>query len=80
MRILAISAYYPPYCYGGFEIRVSNILDALAAHGHELCVLTTQPDPTMKSSTDGFCLSRATRIARGIPQDCVFLTALLHTA
>ena len=54
MRILTISAYYPPYSYGGYEIRVSNIMDALASRGHELCVLTTKPDPTMKAAHSDF--------------------------
>ncbi|HUM49674.1 MAG TPA: hypothetical protein PLX92_05655, partial [Anaerolineaceae bacterium] len=54
MRILTISAYYPPYSYGGYEIRVSNIMDALAARGHALCVLTTKPDPTMKTAHTDF--------------------------
>jgi len=54
MRILTISAYYPPYSYGGYEIRVSNIMDELAARGHALCVLTTKPDPTMKAAHTDF--------------------------
>lgn len=54
MRILTISAYYPPYSYGGYEIRVSDIMDALASRGHALCVLTTKPDPTMKAAHTDF--------------------------
>ncbi len=54
MRILAISAYYPPYSYGGYEIRVSNIMDALSARGHEICVLTTKPDPAIKTAQIDF--------------------------
>ncbi len=49
MRLLAISAYYPPYSYGGYEIRVSNIMDALAARGHEIHVLTSKPDTAMQA-------------------------------
>jgi len=49
MRILTISAYFPPYSYGGYEIRVSNVMDALAARGHEIHVLTSQPDTGMQA-------------------------------
>ena len=49
MRILAISAYYPPYSYGGYEIRVSNVMDALSARGHEIHVLTTKTDTGMQA-------------------------------
>lgn len=44
MKILAISAHHPPYHFGGYEIRVKNILDGLAARGHTLCVLTNHPE------------------------------------
>ena len=49
MRILAISAYFPPYSYGGYEIRVSNVMDALSARGHEIHVLTTKTDTGMQA-------------------------------
>jgi glycogen(starch) synthase len=42
MRILAISAYYPPYHSGGYELRCKNIMDALADRGHAVLALTSQ--------------------------------------
>ena len=44
MRILTLSAYYPPFSYGGYENRVRDVMDGLAARGHEVIVLTTKPD------------------------------------
>lgn len=41
MKILAITASYPPYHFGGYEIRCKNILDELARRGHEILVLTS---------------------------------------
>ncbi len=50
MRILTISAFFPPYTYGGYEIRVGDIMDGLSARGHKIHVLTTKPDPAMKAA------------------------------
>ncbi len=54
MRILTISAFYPPYTYGGYEIRVSDIMNGLSARGHEICVLTTKPDHNLKAASKSF--------------------------
>jgi len=43
MKILAITAFFPPYHSGGYEIRVKNILDELSLRGHEILVLTNNP-------------------------------------
>jgi hypothetical protein len=51
MRILTISAFYPPYTYGGYEIRIGDIMDGLSARGHKIHVLTTKPDPAMKAAS-----------------------------
>lgn len=48
MKIVTISAYYPPYSYGGYENRVRDVTDGLSARGHQVYVLTTQPDKTMQ--------------------------------
>ena len=48
MRILTLSAYYPPYSYGGYENRVRDIMDQLASRGHQVAVLTTQADNSLK--------------------------------
>ena len=50
MRILTISAFFPPYTYGGYEIRIGDIMDGLSARGHKIHVLTTKPDPAMKAA------------------------------
>jgi glycosyltransferase involved in cell wall biosynthesis len=40
-RILVISSHYPPCHYGGYEIRVKNIIDELSRRGHKIQVLTS---------------------------------------
>ena len=42
LRILVISAQFPPDHSGGYELRIKDIMDGLAARGHEICVLTTK--------------------------------------
>lgn len=44
MKILSITAQYPPFHMGGYEIRVKNILDGLFTRGHDFQVLTNIPD------------------------------------
>lgn len=72
MRILTISAFYPPYTYGGYEIRIGDIMDGLSARGHKIHVLTTKPDPALKAVPKSFpypvvrrlnCPSRKMRFA-----------------
>jgi len=43
-RILVISAHYPPYHMGGYEIRVKDIMDELTDRGYKILVLTTKPE------------------------------------
>jgi glycosyltransferase involved in cell wall biosynthesis len=40
MKVLVVSALYPPEVIGGAEITLAAICDALAARGHEIVVLT----------------------------------------
>ena len=54
LKILTLSAYYPPYTYGGYEIRVSDIMDGLSRRGHEICVLTTKRDLSLKVASKNF--------------------------
>lgn len=42
MKILVISAIYPPDHTGGYEIRIKDIVSGLAERGHILQVLTTK--------------------------------------
>ena len=42
MRILAITAFYPPFHHGGYELRCKEVLEGLHQKGHEICVITDQ--------------------------------------
>lgn len=42
IKILTISAHYPPYHSGGYGIRIKNIMDGLVEMGHEILVLSTR--------------------------------------
>jgi hypothetical protein len=44
MKILVITSGFPPYHFGGYEIRVKDILDKLAQRGHKIRVLTSVPE------------------------------------
>lgn len=50
MKILTISARYPPYHLGGYEIRSKDIIDELARRGHEILVITSQRETLAKPS------------------------------
>lgn len=41
MKILVITSRYPPYHFGGYEIRCKNIVDELSRRGHEILVTTS---------------------------------------
>jgi len=43
VRVLVLSNLYPPDFTGGYELICSQVVDALRAHGHEVCVLTSAP-------------------------------------
>lgn len=49
MKILTISAHYPPYHSGGYGIRIKNIMDGLAERGHKILVLSTQAEKYVQS-------------------------------
>lgn len=42
MRILTITADFPPYHGGGYGIRIKNIMDGLSTRGDDISVLTTK--------------------------------------
>ena len=42
LKILVISANYPPDHLGGYELRIKDIMDGLAQRGHNVRVLTTK--------------------------------------
>lgn len=46
MKILALTAFYPPHHSGGYELRCSEVLEGLKEKGHSIVVLTTRyPHP-----------------------------------
>lgn len=47
MRILVVSAFYPPHQIGGYEIRCKQVVDDLVKRGHDALIITTQC-PTRK--------------------------------
>jgi glycosyltransferase involved in cell wall biosynthesis len=42
MKILAITAFYPPHHSGGYELRCKDVLEGLKQRGHDILVLTSQ--------------------------------------
>ncbi|MFC2064942.1 glycosyltransferase family 4 protein [Chloroflexota bacterium] len=43
MKILVVTANYPPYHSGGYGIRLKNIMDELSTRGHLILCITTKP-------------------------------------
>ena len=41
MRILVVSNFYPPHAIGGYELGCHDVVMALRARGHSVCVLTS---------------------------------------
>jgi len=60
LRILALSAFYPPDTVGGYEWAAFEVLTRLAARGHEVDVLAGLPDGACES------LPRVSRILRRV--------------
>ncbi len=50
MRILIVSAFFPPFVQGGAELSARNLAGWLQANGHEVAVLTTSPAPADEMS------------------------------
>jgi glycosyltransferase involved in cell wall biosynthesis len=50
MRILTITSNHPPYHSGGYELRVKDIMDSLAARGHQILVLSTKASPGFRKT------------------------------
>lgn len=46
MRLLVVTAFYPPHHSGGYEMRCRNVVEGLIKRGHAVLVITTRcPDP-----------------------------------
>jgi glycosyltransferase involved in cell wall biosynthesis len=45
MRILIVSAFFPPFVQGGAELSARNLAAWLHTNGHEVAILTTSPAP-----------------------------------
>ena len=67
MKILAITALYPPYHSGGYEIRTKNIMDGLSSRGHEILVITSQKDASLRlpEQKANYAIRRKLRIRVG---------------
>lgn len=60
MRILVISSRYPPFHFGGYEIRIKNIIDELFHRGHTIKILSSVKEtlPTVNDKSCGYCIQR----------------------
>lgn len=77
MKILTISAHYPPCHFGGYELRVKDIMDGLAARGHQILALTNHPEKNSHSSAPGSNYSVNRKLhsrhhARFFPKEVLF--------
>ncbi len=77
MNILVITAHYPPFHAGGYELRVKNILDELSTRGHNIHVLTDIPDQwhLTQSQPSNYRITRElhNRLkARSFPEEVLF--------
>jgi glycosyltransferase involved in cell wall biosynthesis len=52
MRILTITSNHPPYHSGGYELRIKDIMDGLAALGHQILVLSTKASPGSRKNPE----------------------------
>lgn len=54
IKILVITAHYPPYHLGGYEIRSKDVVDELVCRGYKILVITskkeTLPKPSLRVS------------------------------
>lgn len=46
MRVLSVGNRYPPWSLGGYEVTWQTTVAAIRRAGHQVRVLTTQPDPS----------------------------------
>ena len=51
MKILVVTAHYPPYHFGGYGIRIKNILDELSGRNCVIRILTTRPEKKISSDS-----------------------------
>jgi glycosyltransferase involved in cell wall biosynthesis len=51
IRILAITARYPPHHFGGYEIRLKNIFDELNHKGHTIRVISSAKETSLAPPT-----------------------------
>ena len=65
MRILCVGNRYPPWSVGGYETTWAAAVDALRDRGHDVCVLTTRPDPTDRVGVGGGRPPGSTEICTG---------------
>jgi glycosyltransferase involved in cell wall biosynthesis len=49
-KILVITGRYPPYHFGGYEIRLKDIVDTFASRGYEILVLSSRKEARSRKS------------------------------
>ncbi|GAB7021534.1 glycosyltransferase family 4 protein [Salidesulfovibrio brasiliensis] len=49
MRILYLTNFYPPTVFGGYELRCADVVEGLAARGHEAIVVTSRHGSGVRS-------------------------------
>ena len=78
MRILAISAFFPPDAVGGYEVTARDTLTHLARRGHDIAVLTAAPEkPLDECNAAAFPIERTLRrLPYSIPAGNRFLDRL----
>lgn len=64
-RILAVTNFYPPHHYGGYELTCRDVLERFAARGHDVSVLTSAvrlPDAADPPAGAGVVVDRSLRL------------------
>jgi glycosyltransferase involved in cell wall biosynthesis len=67
MRILVLTNHYPPHGYGGYELCCRDVVDRLAARGHEVAVLTSDHRVTPAGPAVAPGGSPEAAVARALP-------------
>ena len=80
MKILVITARYPPYHFGGYEIRNKHIIDELHSRGHRILVITSTEGTTSKAphQVDRYKISRKLHIIDNARDFANKVFGLLH--
>lgn len=58
MRILVITADYPPYHFGGYELRCQSVLTNLKRRNHEIVIISNSTKPVESKAEDNIEIYR----------------------